>query len=99
MSSAARAPTATRRSCSLLLEQLGRRRLLLPVPYAAWELLATLTSHLPVRPISRDQVMLMRQDNVVAPGARSFADLGIAPRAVEEILPGYLGIEPDVPAG
>jgi uncharacterized protein YbjT (DUF2867 family) len=82
----------------LLLKQLGRRRLLLPVPYPVWELLAAAMAPLPNRPISRDQVVLMKQDNVVGAGAPSFAELGIAPRAVEEILPGYLGEEPD-PAG
>ena len=55
----------------LLLEQLGRRRLLLPVPYRAWELLAALMAPLPKRPISRDQVVLMKQDNVVGPDALS----------------------------
>jgi NADH dehydrogenase len=78
----------------LLLEQLGRRRLLLPVPYRAWELLAALLAPLPNRPISRDQVVLMKQDNVVGQGALGFPDLGIAPRSVEEILPSYLGMEP-----
>jgi uncharacterized protein YbjT (DUF2867 family) len=82
----------------LLLEQLGRRRLLLPMPYRAWELLAVLLTPLPNRPISRDQVVLMKQDNVVGPGALGFADLGIAPHSVEEILPSYLGLEPG-PAG
>ena len=81
----------------LLLEQLGRRRLLLPVPYRAWEFLAALIAPLPKRPISRDQVVLMKQDNVVGPGALGFADLGIAPHSVEEILPSYLGIEPGPP--
>jgi NADH dehydrogenase len=74
----------------LLLRQLGRRRLLMPVPYAAWELLATLMAPLPKRPISRDQVVLMKHDNVVGPEAASFAELGITPRAVEEVLPSYL---------
>jgi NADH dehydrogenase len=81
----------------LLLEQLGRRRLLLPVSYRAWEFLAALMAPLPKRPISRDQVVLMKQDNVVGPGALGFADLGIAPHSVEEILPSYLGIEPGPP--
>jgi uncharacterized protein YbjT (DUF2867 family) len=74
----------------LLLRQLGRRRPLMPVPYVAWELLAGLMAPLPKRPISRDQVVLMKQDNVVSPGAASFAELGITPRAVEEVLPTYL---------
>jgi uncharacterized protein YbjT (DUF2867 family) len=75
----------------LVLEQTGRRRALLPVPYLAWDLLAALMAPLPRRPISRDQVVLMRRDNVVGPGAFSFADLGLAARAPEDILPGYLG--------
>jgi NADH dehydrogenase len=79
----------------LLLRQTGRRRLLLPVPYPAWELLAALMTPLPKRPISRDQVVLMKEDNVVGPGALSFADLDITPHSVEEILPTYLGDEPD----
>jgi NADH dehydrogenase len=82
----------------LLLEQTGRRRLLLPLPYVVWDLVATLLSPLPKRPISRDQVVLMKRDNVVAPNALSFATLGITPHSVEEILPSYLGIEPS-PAG
>ena len=54
----------------LLLRQLGRRRLLMPVPYVVWQLLATLMAPLPKRPISRDQVVLMKQDNVVSPERR-----------------------------
>jgi uncharacterized protein YbjT (DUF2867 family) len=75
----------------LVLEQTGRRRLLLPVPYAVWHALAALTAPLPRRPISRDQVKLMQKDNVVSPGALTFADLGITPTALEAIAPTYLG--------
>jgi uncharacterized protein YbjT (DUF2867 family) len=71
----------------LVLEQTGRRRLLLPVPYRAWDLLAAL----PGSPVSRDQIKLMRQDNLVAPGALTFADLGIQATALEAVLPNYLG--------
>jgi uncharacterized protein YbjT (DUF2867 family) len=74
----------------LLLNQIGRRRLLMPVPYAAWQLIAALLSPLPNRPISRDQVILMKRDNMVGPEALSFADLGIQPGSVEDILPNYL---------
>jgi uncharacterized protein YbjT (DUF2867 family) len=83
----------------LLLQELGRKRLLMPVPYFVWELLAALMSPLPNRPISRDQVVLMKRDNVVGPKASSFADLGLVPRAVEEILPTYLGRRLVRPAG
>jgi uncharacterized protein YbjT (DUF2867 family) len=74
----------------LVLEQTGRRRLLLPVPYAVWHALAALTAPLPRRPISRDQVKLMQKDNVVSRGALTLADLGITPTALEAIAPTYL---------
>ena len=35
-------------------------------------------------------VILMKQDNVVDPQAATFADPGIAPTSIEEILPAYL---------
>ena len=75
----------------LVFDQTGRRRLLLPLPYAVWHALAVLTAPLPNRPISRDQVRLMQKDNVMSPGALTFADLGISPTALEAIAPGYLG--------
>ncbi len=40
--------------------------------------------------ITRDQVKSLRQDNLVSPGARGLADLGIAPTAMEAVLPEYL---------
>ena len=75
----------------LALEQSGRRRLLLPVPYLAWDVIATLLAPLPDRPISRDQVTMMRDDNVVGPGQPGLRDLGITPVALETIVPTYLG--------
>jgi uncharacterized protein YbjT (DUF2867 family) len=78
----------------LVLAQIARKRLLLPVPYFVWELLASLMTPLPKSPISRDQVILMTQDNVVGLQAATFADLGIAPTSIEEILPTYLDRHP-----
>lgn len=70
----------------LLLEHLGINRLLLPVPYIFWELGAVLLSLLPTPPVTRDQVALMRRDNVVGKDALSFADLDIEPSNVENLL-------------
>ena len=75
----------------LVLERTGRRRALLPLPYGAWDLLAAL----PGSPVSRDQVTLMRHDNLVAPDALTLADLGIDATALEAILPSYLGGRPN----
>ena len=78
----------------LVLAQIGRKRLLVPIPFVIWELLAALVAPLPHRPVSRDQVILMKRDNVVAANALTFADLGIAPTPLEEVLPTYLGRRP-----
>jgi len=74
----------------LLLRQIHRRRLLIPWPFAMAELQAIFFELLPVPPLTRDQVRMLRHDNVVAEGALTLADLGIAPTAAEVILPTYL---------
>jgi NADH dehydrogenase len=74
----------------LVLDLTRRRRLLLPVPYGLWTALAALMAPLPQRPISRDQVKLMEQDNVVSPDALGFADLGISATPLEAVAPSYL---------
>jgi len=70
----------------LLLEHLGIKRFLLPIPYIIWELGAVLSSILPNPPITRDQVALMRRNNVVGKDALSLADLDIEPSNVENLL-------------
>lgn len=40
--------------------------------------------------LTRDQLKLLARDNVVAPGARGFADLGISPLAFVAVIPEYL---------
>lgn len=79
----------------LVLRRTGRRRALLPVPFAVWEGLAMLMSVLPGPPLTRDMIALMRKDNVADGEAPGFADLGIAPCAAEDVLPDYIG----APAG
>jgi uncharacterized protein YbjT (DUF2867 family) len=74
----------------LVLSETRRRRLLLPMPLAIAEIEAWFLEWLPVPPLTRDQVKLLERDNVVSANARTFADLGIEPTAVEVILPTYL---------
>ena len=40
--------------------------------------------------LTRDQLALLRRDNVVSPGARGFADLGIQPVAADAVIDRYL---------
>ncbi len=70
-----------------VLRHRSRRRAVLPVPFVIWDMLATGLSALPAPPVTRDQIALMRQDNIVHEGAPSFKELGITPRSVNELLP------------
>ena len=74
----------------LLLGEIRRKRLLVDLPFGAAELQARLMSILPNPPLTPDQVELLKRDNVVSSGALTLATLGIAPTAVEAILPTYL---------
>lgn len=81
-----------------LLNVIHRRRLLptIPTPLAwvmAWSLDIDekLTFGLFENVIlTRDQLKNLQRDNVVSDGAKGFADLGIAPTAMEVVLPEYL---------
>jgi NADH dehydrogenase len=74
----------------LMLDQIGRRRLLLTLPFWAASLEAAVLERMPVPLLTRDQVKLLHHDNVVDADALTFADLGIRPAPVEAILPTYL---------
>lgn len=81
-----------------MLHVIRRRRLVINIPFfaasimgGAFDLLQTLSLGLFQNGmITRDQVRNLRADNVVSPGARGFADLGITPTAMEAVLPEYL---------
>lgn len=75
----------------LVLTVVGRRRLLVPVPFPVLDVEAAIMEFLRLKLITRDQVRLLRRDNVVGKGALTFADLDITPKTAEIILPTYLG--------
>jgi uncharacterized protein YbjT (DUF2867 family) len=64
----------------------SRNSMLIPMPFAAWHVLAWFAEMLPSPPITRNQVELMQIDNVASSGMPGFEELGISPRPVEEIL-------------
>jgi len=77
-----------------LLAVTGRKRLLLPLPFALAEVQAWFLQFLPKPPLTPDQVELLRTDNVVSDAAkregRTLEALGIAATAMEAIAPTYL---------
>lgn len=66
-------------------------RWLLPLPFPIATIQAAFMELLPGKPLTRDQVRLLRRDNVVTGTLPGLADLGIVPTAVELVVPTYLG--------
>ncbi|MGQ9425865.1 complex I NDUFA9 subunit family protein [Gilvimarinus sp. F26214L] len=75
-----------REAVRLVADRLGRRPLLLPVPFAAWQVLVGTMAVLPNPPLTRDQLILMQSDNIVGPQAVGFAALGIEPRSLQAVV-------------
>lgn len=77
-----------------VLKTTNRNRLLVPLPFALANMQAALTGLLPNPPLTRDQVALLRHDNLVSPQAkaegRTLEGLGIQPATAEAVVPGYL---------
>jgi uncharacterized protein YbjT (DUF2867 family) len=69
-----------------IAQQANLKPVLMPLPFAAWHALAICAEMLARPPITRNQVELMQVDNVASPAALGFAELGIAPHSIEDIL-------------
>jgi uncharacterized protein YbjT (DUF2867 family) len=81
-----------------MLAVIQRRKLVLNIPFFVARLMAfgfdmlqaVSLGLIPNGMLTRDQVRNLARDNVVAPGAKGFADLGITPTAMAAVLPEYL---------
>jgi len=75
-----------------ILQQTQRHRLLVEVPMSVARVQASVMERLPgsLKMLTRDQLLLLVQDNVVAKDAAGLAALGIRPTPVELIVPQYL---------
>ena len=82
----------------VMLKVVHRRRLILNVPFWIAGLMgfgfdmvqSVLMGLIENKVLTRDQVKMLRQDNVVSSGAKGFVDLGITPTNMGAILPDYL---------
>jgi NADH dehydrogenase len=78
----------------LMLREIDRKRLLMPIPFWAAKLQAFFLEMLPGKILTRDQVELLKTDNVVSAEAmrenRTLQGLGVPQTSMEAILPGYL---------
>jgi NADH dehydrogenase len=73
-----------------VLQQTGRRRPMVTMPMGIARLQASLMELLPGKPLTRDQLLMLSRDNVVAAGMPGLPELGIVPTPVELIVPSYL---------
>jgi NADH dehydrogenase len=83
-----------RELAALTLREIDRDKPIIGVPAGLMKLAAFFAEFSAILgrtpQITRDQVDLLLHDNVVRPGAKSLATLGITPTAAEVILPTYL---------
>lgn len=73
-----------------VLRETRRHRLLVSPPMGIVRLQAALLERLPGKLLTRDQLLLLARDNVVAEGAPGLAELGVLPTPVAQVVPGYL---------
>ncbi len=75
---------------SWILQETRRRRPLLEIPDGLARLQARIGELVPGKPFTRDQLLLLQRDNVVASDMAGLLDLGITPTPVELVVPAYL---------
>jgi NADH dehydrogenase len=75
----------------LMLDKVNKRRLLVPLPFAAAGTLAQFMQFLPTPPLTPDQVILLSSDNVVGENLPDLAALGIEATPIAALLDSYLG--------
>ncbi len=79
------------RAClEAMMQYTGVKRPIVGVPWWIADMQALFLGMLPNPPLTRDQVKLLRVDNVVPEGAPGFAAFGITPSRIEAILPSYM---------
>ena len=75
----------------MTLHLMGKRRLLIPVPFAVAEMQARLFELLPNPPLTTGQVDLLKADNVASGTLPGLQELKIQPKTVEEVVPTCIG--------
>ena len=69
-----------------IARHLRARRSFIPVPFAMWHVLATVSEYVPGAPLTRDQIALMQDDNVASPQLPGLRELGVDPTPVDAVL-------------
>lgn len=73
-----------------IADSADKKPFLLPFPFPLWRVIGFASEFLPRPPITRNQVELMRINNVAGPDAPGFDALQISPQTIEALLPRIL---------
>ena len=73
-----------------MLLEIRRKRMLVTLPFAIARLQAKFLELVPGKPLTQDQVELLKHDVVANPALPGLAALGIDPAALDQIIPTYL---------
>jgi uncharacterized protein YbjT (DUF2867 family) len=92
-----------------ILRETGRKRRMMNVPMGLARLQARFMELAPGKPLTRDQLLMLQQDNVAGADMPGLKELGIVPTPVELVVPAYLArfqpgggrrrVLPEEPAG
>jgi uncharacterized protein YbjT (DUF2867 family) len=66
--------------------EMGTRVRTVPMPFAAWQALAGVAEFLPGTPLTRNQIALMKHDNIASGDLPGLPELAITPTAVEAVV-------------
>ena len=75
---------------AFILKTTRRDRAMISIPMGIARLQAFFLQHVPGKPLTPDQLLMLAHDNVVSGDAPGLADLGITPTPVELVVPAYL---------
>jgi uncharacterized protein YbjT (DUF2867 family) len=77
-----------------IANEMGTRVRTVPMPFAVWQALARVAEFLPGAPLTRNQIALMRRDNIASDDMPGLSKLSVTPTAVEAIVPEIVGRGP-----
>src|SRR3954470_11232440 len=77
-----------------IAKAMGTRVRTVPMPFAVWRALAGVAEFLPGTPLTRNQIALMKRDNVASGDLPGLPELSVTPTAVEAIVRQIAGGKP-----
>jgi NADH dehydrogenase len=79
-----------REMLAYILEETGRKRRTMNVPMGLARFQARFMELVPGKPLTRDQLLMLQQDNVAGAGMPGLKELDVVPTPVELVAPSYL---------